>query len=200
MALLITVANLKLHNAMSGMDSDLATDLITAASDWVERYCNRVFTSAEFTEVHDGDGSRSMFLRNIPITALNATTVTQTDSNDDTYTNASTDFDYDGAIGELRFKSSAIVDGDYAYFLEGFQNQSVVYTAGYSEIPQPIQQAVAQIVLAMFRPSASKRNPGLKSEKLGDWSGTKFDNNTVSLSPAVKMMLAPYVIHEVGRT
>ena len=59
------------YNNLSAADMVQVDALITSGSEYIERYCNRVFASAVITdEEHNGNGFNSIFVRNPPITTL----------------------------------------------------------------------------------------------------------------------------------
>lgn len=72
------------------------------------------------------------------------------------------EFRINEAIGEL------IVPGG---FTRGRQNYRVLYTAGYSSVPEPIQQAIAELASVVYR--GRNINGNLQSESLGQYSYTK---------------------------
>lgn len=65
---LITVSRAKefIPNATSSDDTVLA-HLVSACSATVEKYCERTFAATSYDELHSGDGTRSLLLRNFPI-------------------------------------------------------------------------------------------------------------------------------------
>lgn len=71
----------------------------------------------------------------------------------------------------------------------------VVYTGGYTTIPDDVQVAVCALAAALFRISA--RDSSLKSERIGDYSYTLADVNALAgrlptVSPDAAMLLAAY--------
>lgn len=55
-------------------------------------------------------------------------------------------------------------------FSRGYKNWRVVYTAGFTAVPEPIQQACAELAAATY--NARNVNPNLQSESLGQYSYT----------------------------
>ena len=47
------------------------TDCINAASDTIERFCNRTFAINSYDELYDGTGDFSLLLNNYPIQTVN---------------------------------------------------------------------------------------------------------------------------------
>ena len=59
------------YNNLTTAEKALVDALITAGSEWIERYCNRIFLAAAYTdEAHDGNGWDSIFVKNPPINSL----------------------------------------------------------------------------------------------------------------------------------
>lgn len=81
-------------------------------------------------------------------------------------------------------------------FPPGTMNIQSVYTGGYSAIPDDVVAAVCEVTLALHR--MGTRDATLKSEKLGDYAYTNFDQVVggagmlESISPIAAMLLRPY--------
>ena len=65
----------------------------------------------------------------------------------------------------------------WGYFSPGFKSIEVRYTAGYSTIPDAVQQGVVCAIKAIYDRSRVS-SAGIKSEKIGDYSYTLADVNT----------------------
>jgi len=194
MALLTTVVRAKRHAALAGAEATHLTNLLTTASDIVEAYCHRVFTSTAYTgatvELQDGDGGDWIFVKNPPITAF--TSIVVEDAYGDSETILAAEFNRDNNTGRIQFKVDA--DSDFSYFPTGIQNIDIDYTGGYAAIPDQVQDAVILIAMNLYA-AGSSANPGLKSEKLGEYSYTRMDTAAMDpLTPAVKVMLGTYRI------
>lgn len=70
----------------------------------------------------------------------------------------------------------------YGDFPLGYQSVEVRYTAGYSAIPDPVQQGTCCVVKALF--DASKLDANVQSERIGDYSYT-LGSGTVDLDKPV---------------
>ena len=191
MSMLITVARARLIQGLSGGSTTLLTALLTAASDAVEKYCDRLFETAARTEVHDGTGADFLYVRALPITAL--TTITIYETGGTTTEIASGNFVYDADSGRITFgynNTSA-----FGTFPAGTQNISVAYTGGYESdsIPDAVQQAVALVALEIYG-QGNVKTPGLASERLGDFAQSYFAsaNRTVWNSAVITALLEPY--------
>jgi hypothetical protein len=100
-----------------------------------------------------------------------------------------TDFEIDPDRGWLLRRSpDQVWSGGVHYW-------RVIYTAGYTTIPEDVQEACAQWVAALF--FQSKRDPGLLQEQIpGVISRTPLQG----MPETVKTLLAPYRSHRILRT
>lgn len=173
MADLITTANVFLepldYNNLTAGEKTQIGGLITAVSTIIERYCNRIFAQAIYTEeALNGTGINSLIIKNPPINSL--TEITFVASTDET--EVGTSFDISTEVGEIRWKSSSrITTGTtctyQGFFPEGFRNILVTYSGGYSVIPTPIEKAAADMVMEGFSPAEEVSN--MEAEKLGNY-------------------------------
>lgn len=180
---LTTRANVYGYLGISGED-DLVDRLILAAQAAIERFCNRAFDSASYTEYHDGNLKESVVVRNTPITTL--TSVSYRKDNDEWTAYDATVYDFEANTGKVfMVKSSselflAGIEPHNARFPKGNKSVRVVYTGGYSSIPADLEQACIELVGLMRGGSAEQRAArasGLQSESLGYQSRTWFDMN-----------------------
>ncbi|MEM9165761.1 MAG: head-tail connector protein [Planctomycetota bacterium] len=178
---LTTAANVKEALGISGSDSDaLIANLITRATALAERYCDRVFESATYTdEKGDARGTGIILVRNPPITSVTSVAVRSSGS---TYTTlAATDYDFttDDA-GRIELVS----DWNYwdhgsrypvgGSFGTGINSYRVTYTGGYlagthdSELAA-LEEIIIEMVAAAnpADPSVRAKAGSLASESLG---------------------------------
>ena len=190
MTQLITVNRAKQVPGLADVNSTYLGNLISAASNMVENHCRRIFTAANYTnELHDGTGMQFFYLKAYPVTTL--TSITITDSANSSETIAGTSFDFNADNGKVQFKTG--INAAYGYFPFGTQNIAVTYTAGYSTIPDAVQEAVAQVVMGLYAPGAAS-NLGLQSERLGEYSFARATGAAqVVVTPIVEALLEPYV-------
>jgi hypothetical protein len=79
----------------------------------------------------------------------------------------------------------------------GIRNYRVDHTAGYSTIPEPIQEAAAEWVAALF--AQAKRDPGLvQSHTVGIGSIITLINRD-RVPQNVLGLIGPYIRHRLGR-
>lgn len=177
---LTTTAKVKAYLGITDSSEDtLIDDWILAAQAQIERYCNRVFDSASFTEYFDGNLKQSVVVRNPPVTTL--TSVSYRKDNDEWTAYASTLHDFDANSGVVFFVTGgeeaflAGLEGRLPRFPQGKKGVRVVYTGGYSSIPADLSQACIELVAKIRGGNAAQRSArasGLQSESLGYESRT----------------------------
>lgn len=187
---LVTTAVAKRKIVLSRMSATMLADILEAASDMVENYCDRVFTyAASITEVINGNGTDTLYVKYLPIVTV--TSITITDSDGTTELLDSNDYVIEEDAGCVTFGPQN--DSTYAVFPNTYpQNVSVVYAGGYSSIPEALQEATVLVAIQMLSQSAANANPQFKSESIGDYSMTRFGSGEEILTPQVKALLAPY--------
>ena len=159
MADLITRAQAKEYLGIpSGVTTwDAVLDsLVARVSAKFEILCDRTIASATYTEYYSGDASRTLQLRQSPVTSI-----TSIHSDFDRVTWDSTtlisadDYTFDGPSGVVYYDLS---------FIPGVKNVRVVYVAGYATTPAGIVDAVCEWVAAGFN---RRKGSGLTSESFG---------------------------------
>jgi len=176
---LITLTRAQLNPALASVDATYLAVLISSASVQIQNWLNRSLVSQDITEKLDGEGDETLFLPSYPITNIKQVDFVDRDGTINSVMPSGADFTkyfLIGDGGEITF----ITDnpGGYSFFLEGFKNISIIYTAGYSTIPEDIQEATAEQVA--FLNEQGSASASVKSEKLGDYSKTFFDPTTTS--------------------
>lgn len=182
---IITAAQYKTFKGISDTtyDAQLAV-VVPAAQAVAERYCNRVFDIGTFTELHDGDGSDTLILKNAPIVSI--TSIKLVDSAGTVLsTYASTDYVltlvtaivklYDSRYGRLVHDSFGILQntnwGNQPYWPRGTQNIQVVYSGGYTSAPADLQLAMYLYVDSILSAATAAVGTGTyQSERLGNYS------------------------------
>ncbi|WP_020469310.1 head-tail connector protein [Zavarzinella formosa] len=97
-------------------------------------------------------------------------------------------FEQNPAIGELVLPTP----------FSGYQSVRVVYSAGFPEIPEPVQQACAELAVMVYQ--GRGQNPNLVSENLGGYSYTRqTEMSFKNLSAASAAALAQFKNHRVPR-
>lgn len=154
---LATLAQVKQYigNASDATDDSLLTALIESASARIERDCSRTFDLTQYSEIHDGDGSRRLTVRNSPLVSvssliINGRTIPQ-----------STAFNADGWVVASPWGLS--LRGQYRFEF-GVQNVVITYSAGYPSIPDDLSQACAAMVSLLYK---ERDRLGLTSKSVG---------------------------------
>lgn len=160
-------------------DDTILTSLMDRVSKFVETYCNRVFASASYDELHDGNSNGSLVVANAPITAFATLEI------DDEAVISADYFWYD--YGEIILKSGTF----------GRKRQSVhcVYTAGFSEVPLDVEDAVIKLIAMSFY-GKGKDRLGVSSKTLGSEGSITF--TTSELPGEIKEVLDAYKFIPVG--
>ena len=142
---LITLDNIKKFMGATGSTSDgddLLEDLINRVSTLFESYMNRNILLRSYTEYHNGNGAMVLFPKQPKITTVSGIW--------DDY-----DWDYldDDLIDSDNYR---IVDENYIVFknisLNNYtQNIKIIYTAGYSTVPDDLIQACIEEVSRLYK-------------------------------------------------
>jgi hypothetical protein len=269
-------------------DNTVMQDCVNAASDLIERHCNRTFGLMAWDEVFDGQGGTDYRLTNYPVVEIdqvmwayqgviqirntdqrvqrasfrmdgdtstpskpnnlylvslkNGITTSHTINLSTTVTfsdlaNAINAFASDGwaALALAPYTTWAVADlypmqgakecrwfgnayishhiwnlAEYQFnqdigelvspqgFDFGYRNYRVKYTAGYSTVPYPIQQACAALAVSVY--NSRTINANVTSENLGGYSYSNIaEKNFHSLDIASRYALAEYKSHRVAK-
>lgn len=189
---LTTTAKVKTLLGVRGTGDDARWDALRVAAEAVAKsFCKADVESASYTEYLDGNGTRHLALRRRPVTAVTSVEVAQFGSygqgNESPYVAWTAGVDWaleytatgpansskTGVLVRLKGNwpehRSAVRDGTLAWErVPGLGNVRVVYTAGYTTIPDDLQLAVAEICGYLFR--TSYRGGRDYGERLGDHS------------------------------
>lgn len=90
-------------------------------------------------ETRDGDGTRRLISNVFPIISLSSIVVKMPDAD---YTMDLTDFVFDAGTGFIEFHGRQFFS-QFSCFPPGKQNIVLTYTAGFVDVPDPVQQGVA---------------------------------------------------------
>lgn len=168
---LTTLAQAKSQLAIPGVTEDARVEMfINAASARIERFCDRRFKQASYSEYHHGRGQNLLLPLEYPIISIAEIRV----SDDKVWTEGlvpSTDYfivDYDQAIQYL------------GYFPSGFGNIRLMYSAGYATIPSDLEMACLWYVEWYFK----HRDRG----DMGRTSISKGDESVGVLDASPKMI------------
>lgn len=157
---LATIDQLKEYlGEASDKDDTLLTRIITAASDAIENYCGRTFTSTLYTaEMQDGTGTKTLQLRNFPIISVTSlleggsALVVGTDPNGSPTPDA------------LIYAEEGQLVRPWFIWLPYRRWYSITYTAGYATVPGDVIQACIDLSALMLR---EKEHVGMSSKTAG---------------------------------
>ena len=153
----------------------LLTNIINRSTDIIESYCNgRRFASTSYTEEeYDGTGTKYINARHFPITAMTAYDRNQGSVGTTDWNSLQSDY--------IKYIDDGVGPGQFYYehgFIRGARNYRFSYTAGYTTIPNDLEEACLELSVWIYKDRQSK---GLKSESLGEYSYTKetFTGNPI---------------------
>jgi len=165
---LTTVAKLGTYLGKTLTTNAAAAAAVASANALVETHCRRTFASASYTLWHRATGEDSIALPQYPVTALTSvSTAYQTGSSTVTALVANQDYWLENAAaGTVGFP------GPVTGWLK------IVYTAGYSAIPDDLAQIATEVAASIY--ASARVNPALQSEQIGDYSYTVADGDALT--------------------
>lgn len=192
----------RIVNAETGVINPSAADivvmdiLIPSITARIQGYCGRDFFQANYTDTLNGNGQKSLMLKNTPITAVSSVKINNvavqaaSDPNQSGYLfDSNTIYLANGGA----FMPSPRGFGS-AWFTPGFQNVEVSYTAGYDSTASPLPAVLADLKMAATEQAAyefmSRTRIGQKSQSL---QGQVVSFETGDWLPLVKGILQKYI-------
>ena len=161
-----TFLNSTISSKVTGItDADYRQTLVNLASDMIEKYCDRIFIKAAYTEeAYSGNNNEYLYLNEYPIDTAADFYLYHWDiiSNSSLYTfTVNTEYSITNATHGEIYKSSK--------FMKGVGNYRVTYTAGYTQalVPYDLKIACAQIAGIYYNTAGSG---GIASESIGAYS------------------------------
>lgn len=143
-----------------------------------ETYCDREFKSREHTEYHDGNGTRFLYPDQYPITSVSGIwSSTNWDWDDDTLIDSDT-----YAIKN----TNCIVRKSSVFTKYDNQNIKIIYTAGYSSIPEDLKLACIEEVVRAYK---NRKGVDVLAKTAADGSITRY---TKDLMPSTLRILDTY--------
>lgn len=166
---LCTLAEVKEYNDITVTTNDtLLTNLISRVSTEIETYCDCTFSSASYTDYHDGNGDDKLYTDHYPIITGSGVEVW-----DDT--------EWDWETADLIDSNDYMIVNDRGIFLkssifvDGVKNVKISYTAGYDTIPTDLTQFTIEEVIRRFK---MRKHPGdISSKALPDGTVTYKEMN-----------------------
>ncbi len=188
MADLISTTEAKLHRGLAGVDGTLLGNLVSAASAFIEKYCNRSFSETEATEYYDGSGTEVLLLRNYPISEVSDVKIRENNS----FVDYNPDYlTIDGRIGLVSIDNPEF---GISIFPSGRMNIQFTYTYGTSSVPEPVKEACSIMVYYLYANSSAgaRHNPALSREEVGSTEWESRNMEQVQMPKAVARLLGPY--------
>ena len=179
---LCSIDDVKTYLGLSGSDHDTQlTALVANASEAIESFCRRKFTQTDYTEYHDGMGSGILLLDHHPAQSVTEVKI-----------DANRDFDNADALDPddtVTYGDEGLIQLVSGTFPAGVRNVRVIYSAGYTSVPDDVAQGCIQLAAAWFHRGRQGAD-GLERESLGDYAVTFRDRG---LPAAVVDLLTPYL-------
>lgn len=196
MADLTVLATLKERLGITGSNPNDVPDaylenLIDRATDIIEnQVVGRQLDSQAFTEYYDGTGTRTLFLRQGPTSTLTSVSTVEWSSAGVATATAMNAGDYflRGTTTE-GWKLPSRIESNSSVWTRGQQNYKVVYTAGYSTIPEDIEEAALYACVFMKN---TRKDAATGARTIGDGS-MSFDRTIQDLIRDLKTMLHAYI-------
>ena len=164
--------------AFPDTDDALLSGLITAASQFIQKWLNRDIALADWYEVRDGTGGQRLTFGNFPVSAVLSLSI------DGLAIPPAPD---NGEFGAgYVFSPTELALRGYV-FTRRPQNVAITYTAGYPTIPPDIGQACIDLVCLRYR----------ERTRIGEVSRATGGTETVTysqrdMSEHVKLLLSQY--------
>lgn len=159
---------------------DQVIQYINAVSDILEEVCNRKFINQNYTHRFTGRGINWLVAKEFPVTAINNIWV------DGTYAFAAplaaTDYYLQDEVFFVRLGESSFWPGGPPLSIQ------VDYDAGYTTVPDGLQQACIEWVRLLYLAQGDRRIGRTSKSKQGEsisWEG--------DTPPIVKSLIAPYM-------
>lgn len=192
---LISLDALKAYLSADNTDeflTDTSTDIeleriINAASRYANRYTGVDLLSREHTEYYDGDGSRTLFLDNFPVTSSVSEIAL--------YIDTDREYEDDDKVDSgdiVLYENTGKVIVEDTVFSRGYQSVKITYTAGYAlaDVPGDLAYAVKLICAAMWKK---------KKDKLVSVSSISVDGSSITIAEKDIPPLAAEILDEFSR-
>jgi hypothetical protein len=164
------------QSAFPVTDDALLTRLVTAASQYIQSWLNRLIAPADYLEMRDGSGGQSLQFACFPVVEVLSLTI-----DGQTLPRAASS----RAAGYAFTPTQLSVRG--YRFNRGVQNIVVAYSAGYQNIPPDISQACIELVALRYR---ERSRIGEVSKALGGAETITYAQK--DLSDAIRTLLQQY--------
>lgn len=174
---MVELALIKQSLGITGTTNNaLLSRLILVATKMIENYCKRSFTLSEYAnEEYRGSGTRFLNLKNYPIIEVVKVEENEGLIENPVWIDISQYVYSKSLVGQLYLNSG---------FFKSERDYRVTYSAGYesedsqdsgsSPVPVDVQHVCIELVSYLYQ---NRTGQGMKSERVGDLSYTKFDQS-----------------------
>ena len=164
------------QSSFPATDDALLTNLVTAASHYIQTWLNRQIAPADYLEVRDGTGGRRMQFACFPVSAVLSLTI-----DGQTIPRAISTYSAGYSFSQTQISVRGYLFGC------GIQNVVIAYTAGYPSTPPEIAQACIELVALRYR---ERIRIGEVSKSLGGAETVTYSQK--DLSDGIKTLLQQY--------
>jgi hypothetical protein len=193
-SLLTTLANVREYLKFAATDTSrdaLLTNLVKRSGALLEKYMGRTVLAASYTEYYDGDGRTKLLLNQWPINSVAELNMDNSRIFAAATIIQASDFVIWKEVGYLELLKpldylSGIETAYGRFFIHGQQNLKVTYNAGYTVVPDDIEQASIIHVAYLYNKAGSE---GHISMSLG---GLAKSYDRRAIPDEVAMYLEPY--------
>lgn len=194
---LTSLSNVKTKMGLSvSTYDDVLNALIVQVDTTIKNHLGRSIEEASYTEYPFGYGTKRLRLKEKPVTAITSVRVDTSRLFTASNTLLTVDVDYkliDGMLFRLNGTWPPAVENKWGLLTNAVVPSTgiiqVVYTAGYSTVPDDIVLAADMLVIKLF--GQRKDGEELLSESLEDYSYSRGDSGG-DLLKDVRSLLAPY--------
>jgi hypothetical protein len=195
---LTTVADVKESLGISSGDTskdNLIKRKINAATDYIEKYCQRRFALTTYTDIeYDASGTNTLVLRQRPVTEFVSLSRNNTSQNTDSWEVSDSEeyfVDLSAGVLELNYRASG-----------GWDQYRVTYTAGYSTIPSDLAEACVTLACYYIENPASGTSVKRKREGQREveyfQSGASGNSGSLIDDLGLDEVLAPYINYAIS--
>jgi hypothetical protein len=190
---LTTLANVRealgFETTESG-DDNLLINLINRVTVRIESYCGRKFKIREYTEYQDGESDPEVFLDNPPIDSISQLW----DDTDRLFTDSANDLIVSGDYIIYSDEGYVRLFNNETVFSKGYKNIKIVYSGGYTTIPEELEQTCMDWVLTQYRKY---------KDKLHGWSSKSYSGVSVlidlsAIPSDIKAVLDNYKLRKIA--
>lgn len=146
-------------------DEVKVNQIISAVSYQAINITDNDFKAAAYTEFFDGDGRNYFLLKNRPVNSVTSLWISSTRTYDDDSLIDTDNYRYDSMTGMIKLYEN--------YLPIGFDVAKIIYNAGYTEVPEDVEQAVGDAVDWNYK-QRNNQATGIESQTFPEGITTVF--------------------------